>query len=102
MCLLFHLPERRGFGNPDLLVSFMTAAELERWILQANRGAGRIIRFRTYMKRFVSIPSSRDQIVKWAEVMVAAQSSGWRPEVADVWIAAMALLNAAPLDNSGH
>lgn len=43
---------------PDRLVSFMTEAELERWILQARWGHERIVRFRTYMKRFVSIPSS--------------------------------------------
>jgi hypothetical protein len=46
--------------------SFMTEAELERWILQARWGPERITRFRTYMKRFVSVPSSRDLIVKWA------------------------------------
>src|SRR5271166_6570894 len=57
-----------ALSAPDLLVSFMTEAELERWILQARWGSERIIRFRTYMKRFVSVPSSRDLIVKWAEV----------------------------------
>jgi predicted nucleic acid-binding protein len=67
---------------PDLLVSFMTEAELERWILQAKWGPERIVRFRTYMKRFVSVPSSRDLIVKWAEVMVVARSLGRRIEVA--------------------
>jgi predicted nucleic acid-binding protein len=70
---------------------------LERWILQARWGTERIIRFRTYMKRFVSVPSSRDLIVKWAEVMVAARSTVRRIEVADAWIAATALLYKAPL-----
>src|SRR5438874_1251395 len=86
-----------ALAAPDLLVSFMTEAELERWILQAKWGTERIIRFRTYMKRFVSIPSSRDLIVKWAEVMVGARSVGRRIEVADAWIAATALLYDAPL-----
>jgi predicted nucleic acid-binding protein len=86
-----------ALATPDLLVSFMTEAELERWILQAKWGPERIIRFRTYMKRFVSVPSSRDLIVKWAEVMVAARSVGRRIEVADAWIAATALLYEAPL-----
>ena len=49
------------------------------------------------MKRFVSVPSSRDLIVKWAEVMVMAQGAGRRIEVADAWIAATALLYDAPL-----
>jgi len=39
-------------SGPDLLVSFMTEAELERWILQAKWGPERIVRFRTYMRRF--------------------------------------------------
>ena len=86
-----------ALATPDLLVSFMTEAELERWILQAKWGPERIIRFRTYMKRFVSVPSSRDLIVKWAEVMVAARSIGRRIEAADAWIAATALLYEAPL-----
>src|ERR1700733_7258716 len=86
-----------ALAAPDLLVSFMTEAELERWILQAGWGPGRIIRFRTYMKRFVSVPSSRDLIVKWAEAMVAARPIGRRIEVADAWIAATALLYDSPL-----
>ncbi len=86
-----------ALAAPDLLVSFMTEAELERWILQARWGPERIIRFRTYMKRFVSVPSSRDLIVKWAEVMVMARSVGRRIDVADAWIAATALLYDAPL-----
>ena len=49
------------------------------------------------MKRFVSVPSSRDLTVQWAVVMVAAQSAGRRIEVADDWIAATALLYDAHL-----
>ena len=36
-----------ALAAPDLLVSFMTEAELERWILQAKWGPERIVRFRT-------------------------------------------------------
>src|SRR6266571_5167297 len=86
-----------ALAAPDLLVSFMTEAELERWILEARWGPERVIRFRIYMKRFVSVPSSRDLIVKWAEVMFVARSLGKRTEVADAWIAATALLYDALL-----
>ena len=86
-----------ALSAPDLLISFMTEAELERWILQARWGSERIVRFRTYLKRFVSVPSSRDLIVGWAEVMVVARSLGRRIEVADAWVAATALLYDAPL-----
>lgn len=79
----------------------MTEAELERWILPANWGTERITRFRAYMKRFVSVPSSRDLIVKWAEVMFRARSVGRRVEVADAWIAATALpYDAPPVTNN--
>ena len=49
------------------------------------------------MIRFVSVPSSRDLILKWAEVMVGSRSVGRRIEVAGAWIAATALLYDAPL-----
>jgi len=75
----------------------MTEAELERWILQAKWGPERIVRFRIYTRCFVSVPSSRDLIVKWAEAIVEARSQGRRIEVADAWIAATALLYDAPL-----
>jgi hypothetical protein len=46
-------------------------------------GADRIHRFREFMTGFASVPSSRDLIVKWAEVMVAARTSGRRIDAPD-------------------
>lgn len=89
-----YLPRMR---NRDLLVSFMTEAELEQWVLLANWGPDRVRRFRTFMTGFVSVPSSRDLILKWAEIMVAARANGRRIEAADAWIAATALLYDAVL-----
>ena len=89
-----YLPMMR---NRDLLVSFMTEAELEQWIMLAKWGADRVRRFRVFMTRFASVPSSRDLIVRWAEVMVAARANGRRIEAADAWIAATALLYGATL-----
>jgi predicted nucleic acid-binding protein len=83
--------------NRDLLVSFMTEAELEQWILLAKWGVERVRRFRTFMTGFASVPSSRDLILQWAEVMVAARANGRRIEAADAWIAATALLYNATL-----
>jgi len=48
--------------NRDVLVSLMTEAELEQWILLANWGADRVRRFRIFMTGFASVPSSRDLI----------------------------------------
>ena len=83
--------------NRDLLVSFMTEAELEQWILLAKWGVDRVRRFRTFMTGFASVPSSRDLILHWAEVMVAARANGRRIEAADAWIAATTLLYNATL-----
>ena len=83
--------------NRDLLISFMTEAELEQWILLAKWRADRVRRFRFFMTRFASVPSSRDLILQWAEVMVAAKANGRRVEAADAWIAATALLYRAAL-----
>ena len=83
--------------NRDLLISFMTEAELEQWILLAKWGVERVRRFRIFMTGFASVPSSRDLILQWAEVMVAARANGRRIEAADAWIAATTLLYNATL-----
>lgn len=43
------------------------------------------------------VPSSRDLVVRWAEIMVAARKKGRRLETADAWIAATASIYGAPL-----
>ena len=83
--------------NRDLLVSFMTEAELEQWILLAKWGVDRVRRFRIFMTGFASVPSSRDLILQWAGVMVTARANGRRIEAADAWIAATTLLYDAAL-----
>jgi predicted nucleic acid-binding protein len=81
------------------VVSFLfkndTRAQL--YLLLAQWGAGRVQRFHQFMTGFAAVPSSRDLIVRWAEVMVAARSNGRRMEAADAWIAATALLYGAAL-----
>ena len=93
-------PGPKGFlphlQNRQPVISFTTEAEIEQWVIQARWGSLRVERFREFMMRFVTIPSSRDLILKWAEVMVAASSVVCRIEAADDWIAATALLYDAP------
>lgn len=79
------------------LISFMTEAELEQWVLLAKWNAKRIDWLRIFLARFGIIPSSHDLVIKWAEVMVAARQAGRRLETADAWIAATAVLYDAPL-----
>ena len=54
----------------------------------------------SFIGRFVIVPSSRDLVLKWAEVMVAARRNGRRIETADAWIAATALLYDATFPTS--
>ncbi|MGD1090429.1 MAG: PIN domain-containing protein [Bryobacteraceae bacterium] len=75
-----HLRERQW------LISFMTEAELEQWALLSNWSAKRIEWLRSFLGRFLIVPSSRDLVLKWAEVMVAARKAGRRLETADAWI----------------
>jgi tRNA(fMet)-specific endonuclease VapC len=79
------------------LISFMTEAELEQWVLRASWGEKLVAWLRLFLGRFAIVPSSRDLVLKWAEVMVAARKSGRRIETADAWIAATALRYDATL-----
>src|SRR5260370_11302236 len=89
-----YLPHLR---DRQWLISFMTEAELEQWALLSSWQTKRIDWLRVFLGRFVIVPSSRDLILKWAEVMVAARRAGRRLETADAWIAATATLYGAPL-----
>lgn len=80
-----------------LLISFMTLAELDRWAIQSKWGAARREWLRLYLEGFVILPYSRSLCAMWAEVTVAAQTSGRRIECADAWIAATALRYDIPL-----
>jgi predicted nucleic acid-binding protein len=89
-----YLPHLR---DRQWLISFMTEAELEQWVLLSNWHAKRIDRLRIFLARFAIVPSSRDLVLKWAEVMVAARRVGRRLETADAWIASTAIMYDAPL-----
>src|SRR5450759_338190 len=87
---------------PDLadrtpLISFMTLAELDRWVLAARWGEARRKKLREYLEPFAILPYDRALCTKWAEITIAAQSRGRRIDCADAWIAATALMCAAPL-----
>src|SRR5713101_374744 len=89
-----YLPHLR---DRQWLISFMTEAELEQWALLSNWHAQRVEWLRVFLGRCVVVPSSRDLVIKWAEVMVAARRAGRRLETADAWIAATAALHHAAL-----
>ena len=80
-----------------LLLSFMTEAELEQWIVLGQVGRGSHPAVPRVVKGFAAVPSSRDLILRWADVMAAARANGRRIEASDAWIAATALLYGADL-----
>ena len=87
---------------PDLadrtpLISFMTLAALDRWVLAARWGEARRKKLREYLEPFAILPYDRALCTKWAEITIAAQSRGRRIDCADAWIAATALMCDAPL-----
>jgi predicted nucleic acid-binding protein len=81
----------------NLIISFMTLAELDRWAIQSKWGQARRNWLRMYLQPFATMPYTRALCTKWAEVTVAAQTSGYRIECADAWVAATALLYQVPL-----
>jgi predicted nucleic acid-binding protein len=83
-------------GN-TLVLSFMTVAELDRWVIQRKWGEVRRNWLSRYLEPFVILPFNRALCKKWAEVTVSAQARGFRIECADAWIAATALLHDLPL-----
>ena len=81
----------------QILVSFMTIAELEQWVILSNWSAKRIEWMRLFIARFAVVPYSHDLAVKWAQAMTSARRTGRRIETADAWIAATALMMEIPL-----
>ncbi len=89
-----YLPD---LNDRTLVISFMTLAELDRWVIQSRWGEARLQRFRAYLEPYAVLPYSRDLCQKWAEVTLAAESAGRRIECADAWVAATALHHGLPL-----
>ena len=86
-----HLPGRR------VAVSFMTIAELDRWILQRHWGTARRERLEAFLSHFTVYLVDRALCARSAEVSDAARRAGTPIQTADAWIAATALLHGIPL-----
>ncbi len=86
-----HLDGRR------LAVSFMTVAELDRWVRERNWGARRRASLESYMRRFSIYLVDRALCEVWAEVSDAARRAGRPIQTAAAWIAATALRYGLPL-----
>lgn len=87
-----------------LVVSFMTVAELDRWVLERDWGEARRVRMEQHLRNFVVHPFNRSVCLRWAEAADEARRKGRPIGVADAWIAAIALQHSLPLvtNNAGH
>ena len=84
----------RGSG---LIVSFMTVAEMRQGALDANWGPRRCAMLEAYLGDFSVLHSDSLLCSTWATVRSESTQKGRPIGAADAWIAATALVLAAPL-----
>lgn len=99
---LFKQDTRGDFYKPHLqghllLISPMTRAELEVWALEHSWGRTRREAMRVHLKQFILVPFHEELCVKWAEAMDSARRRGRSINIADAWVAAVALQYDVPL-----
>lgn len=75
----------------------MTRAELEQWALERNWGTQRRESMRAYLRQYILAPFDEAICLRWAEVRDSTRRNGRPIGTADAWVAAAALLYAAPL-----
>jgi tRNA(fMet)-specific endonuclease VapC len=83
-------------GN-ELIVSFMTLAEMRRGALDANWGARKCAMLDAYLADFAVLHSDGLLCSTWAAVQNESRRKGRPMSSPDAWIAATALVLSAPL-----
>ena len=81
----------------ELVISFMTVAEMRQGALDANWGASRRNLLELYLSDFSVLHSDDVLCSMWAEVRNESARKGRRISGADAWIAATSLALSAPL-----
>jgi predicted nucleic acid-binding protein len=81
----------------ELIVSFMTLAEMRQGALDANWGPRKCAVLETYLADFSVLHSDNLLCSTWAAVRNESTHKGRRISSADAWIAATALVLPAPL-----
>lgn len=87
----------RHLAHKQIVLSFMTLAELYLWSRRRDWGPKRVARLDKYIAKCIVHPFDPVLCRVWAEISHRAQIGGRRIEVADAWIAATALLHKLPL-----
>jgi tRNA(fMet)-specific endonuclease VapC len=81
----------------DLILSFMTIAELRMGAISAGWGNRRRLLLEQFIQRFELVYADNDLCSVWARVRADARSAGTPMSPQDAWIAATALALDAPL-----
>lgn len=84
-------------AGKDMIISFMTVAELWQWASQKNWGETKRRRLSEHIQDFTILHSDDDLCLKWAEVVESGRRNGRPIDTADAWIAATALLHKVPI-----
>lgn len=88
---------RPYFDSTNIVISFMSIAELERWAIERAWGEVRRRQLRRFLDAFVTRPVDRALCETWAVIMAEARRRGTPIAHADAWIAATATLESLPL-----
>ena len=81
----------------ELILSFMTVAEMRQGALDANWGARKGRLLETYLADFSVLHSDSRLCHMWAEVRSESRQRGRQMIAPDAWIAATAMLLSVPL-----
>ena len=81
----------------DLILSFMTIAELRMGAISAGWGNRRRLLLEQFMQRFELVYADNNLCTVWARIRADARAAGRALSPQDAWIAATALALDAPL-----
>jgi tRNA(fMet)-specific endonuclease VapC len=81
----------------DLILSFMTIAELRMGAISAGWGGRRRLLLKQFIQRFELVDADNDLCTVWARIRADARAAGRPLSPQDAWIAATALALDSPL-----
>ena len=90
-------PYREFLHDKRVGISFMTVAELRRWMIQHGWGEQRREHFARFLDRFTVFYSDDALCTAWAAIVAYCNQAGQPIAPSDAWVAAAAWLASIPL-----
>jgi len=84
-------------SGKELVISFVTVAELYRWALHRNWGSKRFDALADHIRTFLVYPFTHALCLRWAKVVDQRARVGRPIDSNDAWIAATAIEHQIPL-----